>query len=597
MLSTVLNRWFFALLGGAAGFALWQLHAIGVRAVDPHLTTAASGFVLVFAWAFYAMAGPLRIREALGRALPLAALTGGLMLLMSMRWPLTIDIFETPGHLLAMLAVAIIPVPFLLAEMGVGSDNGAGERAGGSLGRWNAYPALFGIVWGITTRVLIALFFTLAVWLVVALSAFLLDVVGVTLIDRLLMRGWAAPVISGLAFGLAVAVVNEMVGTLPARVIHWLLRLLLPVVTLVSLVFAGALLIWGVERNFGGISLAFTMLAMAAAGIVLVTVALDADDAHASRSLLIRGSARVMAVLIAVLAGLALWAVGIRIADQGLMPNRLFVLFLAIIGLIYGLAYTAGLLRGRGFAGWIRAANPWLALLTLLAAVLWQTPLLNAESWSAQDQAQRIIDGRKPASTFSRRVVEKLGIAGAQASQRVLAHARETGNSALEAEIQNQLNAGYLPQNAYAPVEISEEAMRQKLVEQMPIIPALPAETRAGLIDRIPGWFLENHVEACARRLPSGKPACLMLVADLLPEIPGDEIIVLAEHSRGLESYAIYAAGDSYLTASLLNNRGAFASRDELLRNLVDWSEAAPPLVPAPVMQLGEGSSGLFFVP
>ncbi len=127
------------------------------------------------------------------------------------------------------------------------------------------------------------------------LSGVLFELVGVTLIKDLLEIDAAAWAITGAVFGLALAVVNELSDFVSPFLILRLLRLLLPLVLGVLVVFLTALPFRGLTGLFGGMSSAATLLAMVAAAVTLISAAVDESDedavadgwmAHATRLLI-----------------------------------------------------------------------------------------------------------------------------------------------------------------------------------------------------------------------------------------------------------------------------------------------------------------------
>ena len=582
MSQTVQNRIILTLFGAASGLAFWGLlEGALYDQVSERMLLVSGWLITVFTWGFFAMAGPLHIAGAVRRAVPLAVLVAGLVFLVSLRWTEGDAFFVTPAPFLASLAVAVLPVPFLIAE------------ARGSL---RDYPALFDITWAIIARGGVAVIFTGAVWAVIGISGLLLDSVGISLIEQILDSEGAALVVSGAAVGLGVAVVNELAAVLSPRLIHWLLRLLLPLVTLVSLVFVVALLLRGFDAGPAGMSPVLALLSMAVAGIILVTVALDQSDAEASASPVIQGSARVMAVLTLVLAALGLRAIWIRIAAEGATPNRVMILALVGIALAYGLVYSAALLRGRGFAGFIRRANPWLAFGVILVAALWMTPLFNAEAISARDQAQRVIDGRKPITDLTSYTLSDLGLAGEAARLQMLDHARASGDPAME------LVAESLARDAVSrssdEIEATALALRAQLATAMPASPPQSPEAMARFLSGINDWELEKSAIACQRQTGSGRPACLLLVADLMPERPGDEAMVIFRHEGWTQGYGLYAGEDGAMRASDLRRADGTRPTDEELSLLLEsWSSAPPAVTPAPLNQFGSGREALLVMP
>ncbi|WP_112308765.1 DUF4153 domain-containing protein [Pseudogemmobacter bohemicus] len=579
----IARRWLFALFGAVSAYAIWMLVLMDGPEMTPfrqRSVLAGLALIAVFIGGFFAMAGRLGILRAALRAALLAVAVAALVVLLSLRWPDLGGMFDEPTHLLPMLAIAVLPVPFLIA---------------GGQGSWRDYPALFDISWEIVARGMVAVFFTGAVWTVILLSMQLLDIVGVNLIDRILDIDGAPLVISGAAFGLAVAVVNEMAAWLSPRLIHWLLRLLLPPLALVSAIFVVAVVMRGFGVNLAGISPALVLLAIAASGIALVTVGFDADARDASKSPLIFYSAGVMTGLLPVLAALSLRAVWIRITEHGLTPNRLLVVVLGLIALVYGLTWGVALLRRR-FAAGVRASNPWLAIGVLFCAAIWHTPLFNAEALSARDQERRVMDGRRPAAEAGWQLFAGLGHAGEAARLRLMDYAVTAGNQDLADRL--------VPGTSYRDQGADEEArrladLRRVLGTTLDVVPASAGGSRLMYLEGMSGWEIDDLNASCQRRLPTGERGCLLLVSDLLPDQPGEEAVLLQLRAGDwAQANGIWLdASGRVASRELRRVDGNPLSFDEVTGLLRSWREAPPALAPARLNQLGSGSDGLLFVP
>ncbi|MCB5409921.1 DUF4153 domain-containing protein [Pseudogemmobacter faecipullorum] len=590
MHETLGKRLFYVVFGAAAGYALWLLAEAVEKETFGERSLLFFGLLLcVFSAGFFAMAGGLGVKRALIRALPLGLLVAGLGLLVSLRWNGIDGLFEGPGPALALIVLALLPVPFLIAE--------------GVTGSWRNYPALFSISWAIVVQAAIALCFTWITWMVIWVSVSLFNMVGLGFLEDILFSGAMPVVVSGAAFGLAVAVVSEISDHLSPRLVHHLLRLLLPVVALVSAVFALAALLRGFGDGFAGLSPALTLLAMAAAGITLIAAALDESEAEAARNPLILWSARAMALLLPVLAGMALWAVAIRLQAYGLSPNRLLVLVLAILALAYGLAYAAALARGAQWAAQIRAANPWLALAVIGAAALWLSPLLNAEALSAQSMAARLRSGEAGPGSYFERDFRRLGRAGETALVALEAEAQSGGKEQLQAALAviRSGQSWYDPQAEPEAAAGEDPAVLLAEVEALlPVSPASATGGRSNWLQQLPASELSRIRSSCQTLLESGKKGCVMVIADLLPEEPGEEaVLLLADESGWAELRGL--ATDEAGGLRWLNPYSALQGRSydqAWLRAQLDaWQEAPPPLTPARLNQIGTGDAALIFLP
>lgn len=569
------DRWWLTLTGATGGVLLWALvEAADRNLIGDRVALVAIALVSVLFAATLAMAGPIGLLRALPRAFGLGAGTAALVWLAGQRYEVADQIFNSPLAALAALVVATLPVPFLIAD----------ARSG-----WRDYGALFLEAWSIVVRFAAAWAFTGLVWLVIFLSDQVLQIVGVTVIDDLLEYGIVPLIVTGAVLGLGMAVVYELAELLSPYLVLRLFRLLLPVVLGVMLVFLAALPFRGLEGLFNGLSPALLLLTMVAAGVSLVSIAVDQSDAEATQSPVLRGAAQAMALILPLLGGLACWAIWLRVDQHGWTPERVFVALLTGLGLAYGAVYAVAILRGAGWMERVRQANIRIALVVIALAGLWLTPLLNAELISANSQLARFQAGHTAVADLDLRALEKWGRPGADALAVLAELAKAPGQEALAARLAGDDDPGG-----------NSHAMAAKaLADLMPVQPATATGTRDTLLAGAADYMLRDWQAVCDRELEDGQPACLMVVADLLPAYPGEEAMLILERSADFaEVVGLYLGAEGMLiTRQALRPDGRYPQSEEMVALLRAWRETPPPLTPALINQLGTGETGLLMLP
>lgn len=475
-----------ALIGGLAGLCLWALY----RVLDAQLLPERAGLALTaWACAFFigllAMSGPLQPARAAGRAAIVATAAMAFLVLASFRFADADSLIDSGYAPAAFFVMALIPLPFCIA------------------GGWRDYPALFAQSWGIVTRYIAACLFTGLFWAVLLLSDALLGIVGIDWIGNVIDRPGAVMVLTGIAFGLAIAVADELSEVVTPNLILRLLRLFIPVVLVVLTVFIVALPLRGLSGLFGGLSAAGTLLGICIAIATLVTVAVDRTEGEAVHLPVMVLSAKALAVILPVPAALSLWSVVMRVQAYGWTPSRVSAVLAAGVALAYGVVYLAAVLRGRGWVGAIRRGNIHLAMLLVALAALWQTPLLNAQRIAAHDQAARIEAGRTPRPDLV--PFDRWGLAGLRERERLAA-----------------LNL---------PVEVPT---LRALTDTLAVRPVSEIATRDRILAALSGDMRADWTGQCSNTLPDGRPACVMVVGPFLPDLGGDQALMISEN----ESYA-----------------------------------------------------------
>lgn len=179
-----------------------------------------------------------------------------------------------------------------------------------------------------------------AFWMVIFLSDQLLSLVGFEYLGNIIENMWISMPLTGIILGLALAILNELkvVVSVLRRLALQLLRLLLPLVAVVVALIIVLVPFQGLEKVFGTLSAAATMLVMAAGAVTLITSSVDARDKDAAHSRLMVLSAKGLSVLLPLIAGIAVYAIWLRVEQYGWTPARISGALVSVVVLAYSLA-------------------------------------------------------------------------------------------------------------------------------------------------------------------------------------------------------------------------------------------------------------------
>jgi hypothetical protein len=269
-----------------------------------------------------------------------------------------------------------------------------------------AYPSIHRHAWTNIVLLCAAFLFVLLIWALGWLLAGLFDLAGLHFLSKLLQRDGTFLVLSGGALGAGLGLLRDRDAILAAlqRVVVTIFAVLAPVLAigfatfLLSLPFTGLAPLWRATRSTTPILITCCVVAL------LLVNAVIADRAEEeARHPALRWAARLLAAMVIPFAGIAAVSTGLRIAQYGLTPDRLWALTFTIVASAYGLAYATALARGRPGATWparTRAANLRLAMGLCLLAVLLSTPLISFGALATRDQMTRLRTGRTTAAQF-----------------------------------------------------------------------------------------------------------------------------------------------------------------------------------------------------
>ena len=539
--------------------------------------------MVIFFGATLATAGPLSLRRAMAGAAPLAAVVATLLLMASLRYGGVAEFQFASLSFVAAFVLSALACPFLIVAAGPG---------------WRNYAALFTESWLILVRVMLGWLFAGLIWGLIWLADALLGLVGLGVLDWLMGEGGPLPgMVTGVALGVGIAVATENVDLLSPDLVLRFLRLLALPLLLVMAVFLVALPVQGLSALPEGISATVTLILLAAGAVTLISAVVERDETTAPVGAVIPRAARAMAVLLPLPVALAGWALWLRVDQHGWTPGRLFGALLVLLAAGYALLYLRAALSGARWRHHVRRANVAMAVTGMAFAALWLTPALNAEAISTRSQMVRFETGRLPVADLDLAALEGWGRPGAAALDRLATLALEPRQAALAdrlaARAVERWQSGDL-----AVVTQQGEALLADLRQVMPLQPATATATRDMLLAAIPAMELQSWIDACRTSLPGGaRPGCVFVVADLWPEEPGEEALVLLREASGFIRYeGLGMRAGEVQRRSVAAMSGLLPDQAEGEALIAALQDAPAPVAPAPLNMLG-AAGGLLLLP
>lgn len=565
-------RLMLAGIGAVAGFCFWALSDYLPDLVsDQRLLFLIAAIASVLFGNLLLLVGQLGLKRALTYAIPQALVVGLLGYWASFRF-VDLDGFLSSAHPFpAALALAALPLPFFLA-----AETGTGG--------WREYEVLFDEAWSLFVRSFTGWAFVGLFWLVVFLSDALLKLVGFEWLEELFDNVWISLPLTGVVLGLALAVLNELVGIVATlrRLALQLLRLLLPLVAAVMSLFIVLVPFRGLDRVFGELSAAGTMLAMALGAVTLITSAIEARESEAAASRVMVISARALSVLLPIIAAIAVYAVWLRVAQYGWTPSRLAASAVALMVLGYALAYAVSVLAGSGWRGHIRSANTWMALGLIALSLAWLSPLLNAERISANSHVRYFEAGRIGVDDLDIwALADDWGVAGGVALLRLRALSEEAGQDALKRRIA-AYDAG---ESRWAvtqdPEALGNLARLERLAEVLPVRPE-GRPVPDGALQTVSVIVLKEILAACEAPIADGRPGCAMVLGTFDPDGTHDAVLIFWRDGSGTSALSIErdtttTLWDLRMSVEMLDGNLYTMSPDIVLAQILDGGFAFVP--------------------
>ena len=497
-------------LGALAGLSVWaaiETWGAAMSLADLFLTMLA----VVFFGALLLLFRRGQARQSVLHAAVIAVPVAGLMASASLRYNETFGVIEAASPLVVAFFLAALPIPFLISM----------QRADGD---WRHYPTLFTVSWALALKSLAALLFVGIVWAVMMLSAALLLLVGIGFLERLLHEHVVIWLLNGVAFGLGLAVLGELADIVVPRPVLRLLRLFLPVMVVVEALFLLGLPFRGLGELFGGRSTAGVLMAIAIGAIGLISIAVAEADSEAVQGRFQRLAARVLAMLLPLIAALAAWAIWLRVRDYGWTPDRIAAALGAALVAGYAICYAVAVLRGDGWMARLRRANVAMALALILLGVLWLSPVFDAGAISVRSQIARYQAGAARLDQLPvRKILMDWGRTGPQALDRLRAEAPDADRArladAISAAEADRYGLTKTLQQGGNNARLGDLAARAIILPEGAALPDWLGEGQPG--GKLAGWLSD-----CGRAPAPGLPGCAFVIADFVSAIPGEEVMV-----------------------------------------------------------------------
>ncbi|MEN3951523.1 hypothetical protein [Iodidimonas sp. SYSU 1G8] len=266
-----------------------------------------------------------------------------------------------------------------------------------------AYASLFRFAWSNILIAAIAAAFLGAFWLVLLLWGALFHLVGIDFFKDLFQESIFAWLFSGAVFGLGIAVARENGKLVPVlrRVALMLFQILAPVLAAAALLFLAVLPVTGLEPLWATRSATLVLVSLLFALALFANAVIQDGDRLLPFGRWMNWLMGASLVAMPVFAGIAFYAVRLRIDQYGLTPERFIGQFIVIAASVLSLAYAASvLLRWRDWTGCITRVNPWIAPLVAVMAALLFTPLADPYGRSAYAQVERLAAGEVTVEAF-----------------------------------------------------------------------------------------------------------------------------------------------------------------------------------------------------
>jgi hypothetical protein len=305
---------------------------------------------------------------------------------------------DAPGHSSFVAIMLLGPFAFITHELASSADLSNKPIA--------PYETYFDEAWKRGVQLIVSFVFTGLMWAILGLGALLLGFIGIKWFGDLLVNRYFYVPITGMALGAGFhlgdvrAKLLSNVRALILGVLAWLL----PILTLMGVLFIGGLIVKGLDLLWATKAATFTLLVACVKFVLLINAAYqkgESDDAaplsdtDRQISPILKITVRVACVLLIIFAGLAAYSLGLRIAQYGLTPERVTAGLGVVLACLYAVGYgvSAAALKGR----WMHPLEKVNVALAFVMAGLFlcvMTPVADPRRLTVDDQVARLMSGK-----------------------------------------------------------------------------------------------------------------------------------------------------------------------------------------------------------
>lgn len=374
--------------------------------------------------------------------------------------------------------------------------------SGLALGRWD-YATLFEHTWRNAVITVQAGVLTGLLWIVLQLGAQLFRLIGVDWPHDVLEEAWFAMPVTTLSIALGMRAGLKRAAFVVTLRNHWLTLTawLLPLVGVIGSAFVLTSLA-GVDKLFERGLSAFFLLWFAAFWVKFFNSAFQDGQSAPPFGAGLQKMLPYTTVALLAITGLAGWALGLRVGQHGLTPDRVWGLLVAGVALCYGGGYAFSIIRKTQWMGSMAHANVLAALVMCAGIVLLLSPVLDARRLSTSSQMTRLNAGKVNVADFDVHALAEQGRFGHDALQGLAQQKNAKGDAtplALRAEEAIESARRYR-RYGWGDTDKSSDLPVSDVRERLDIYPrnsALPQDFEGFLKTEIRTWDSWSSRDSC----------------------------------------------------------------------------------------------------
>jgi len=258
------------------------------------------------------------------------------------------------------------------------------------------YQVLFTNSWRNFLVAALSAVFVLVFWLILVLWGQLFKVIEIDFFYELFREDWFIFPVLSIAFGLGVIMFRDLMHVIDniSKLLHWLIKLLLPLVVVIAVIFLAALPFVGLDvlwSTGNGTALLLWLLAL----MLFFTNAVYQDGREASPYPdLIHRTIYAGLCVMPFVSALSFYGLILRLIQYGWTVERSWAFVVWLILALFSLGYVVGIIRRRGqWTAELARVNTAMGLVVLAIMLLANSPVLDFRKISLNSQLARVESG------------------------------------------------------------------------------------------------------------------------------------------------------------------------------------------------------------
>jgi len=278
------------------------------------------------------------------------------------------------------------------------------------------YPELFQHSWNNVFIGLIAELFAGVFQLLIQLWTVLFTLIGVSLFADIFRTVPFSTLSYATVFGygLAIGKENAHITNALRYITLAVFSVLMPLLAVIALLFLFTLPLTGLQSLWATKYASPLLLSLLGLTVLFINAVFQDGAGEVPYPTWVRRGVDTALLVMPIFCAITFFAIGLRINQYGLTPERFYVVLFAIIASVYALGYACATFPwGPTWLSLIGRLNVPLALFVALLAFLVHTPFADPLRWSAWHQFRRLADGKVNAAEFDYAALRfQLGRAG-----------------------------------------------------------------------------------------------------------------------------------------------------------------------------------------